>query len=336
MPQGAPLSRRPRRDDFDRALDRLSTEGWQVVDDERFESDTATAGMLSIPSDLPDHFGPDGTLVEDITLRWRECETSMLQAAFAREGLVLSVPGQGPEEHDALVGMDSEGLANAYEDAMRKLMAAAHGTDEPAEGTVTCLATDISSDLRRIAEAFDRLTEHGYLAEPALWPTNSGCWQRILARTEGEQSPRAVFWNTQNHRDCFDPRGDLVDELYVHWAGERDLIAEILAGTGLAVRVPSNESTTFVLSAADGISSTDELDVVLESAGDDRLQVIKAVRQVVSGLGVADAKKLVESAPKPVLTEVATWAAEAAKKKLEAAGAEISLKRSSATCTTGG
>jgi len=70
----------------------------------------------------------------------------------------------------------------------------------------------------------------------------------------------------------------------------------------------------------------DEFDVVLESAGDKKIQVIKVVREVVSGLGLKEAKELVEAAPKPVLEKVAKEAAEAAKEKLEAAGAKITLK----------
>jgi large subunit ribosomal protein L7/L12 len=70
----------------------------------------------------------------------------------------------------------------------------------------------------------------------------------------------------------------------------------------------------------------DEFDVVLEAAGDKKIQVIKVVREVVSGLGLKEAKELVEGAPKPVLEKVAKEAADAAKEKLEAAGASVSLK----------
>ncbi|CAL9672397.1 50S ribosomal protein L7_L12 [Actinosynnema sp. ALI-1.44] len=70
----------------------------------------------------------------------------------------------------------------------------------------------------------------------------------------------------------------------------------------------------------------DEFTVVLESAGDKKIQVIKVVREVVSGLGLKEAKELVESAPKPLLENVAKDVADAAKEKLEAAGAKISLK----------
>src|SRR5881392_1511085 len=69
----------------------------------------------------------------------------------------------------------------------------------------------------------------------------------------------------------------------------------------------------------------DEFDVVLEAAGDKKIQVIKVVRELVSGLGLKEAKDLVESAPKPILEGVAKDAAEAAQKKLQDAGAKVSL-----------
>ena len=69
----------------------------------------------------------------------------------------------------------------------------------------------------------------------------------------------------------------------------------------------------------------DEFDVVLEGAGEKKIQVIKEVRTLTS-LGLKEAKELVEAAPKPVLEKVAKEAAEAAKEKLEAAGASVSLK----------
>ena len=70
----------------------------------------------------------------------------------------------------------------------------------------------------------------------------------------------------------------------------------------------------------------DEFDVVLEGAGDKKIQVIKVVREVVSGLGLKEAKDLVESAPKALLEKVDKDAAQAAKEKLEAAGAKVSVK----------
>jgi len=66
--------------------------------------------------------------------------------------------------------------------------------------------------------------------------------------------------------------------------------------------------------------------VVLTAAGDNKIGVIKAVRELVPTLGLQEAKTLVESAPKEVLTGANKSAAEEAKKKLEAAGAKVELK----------
>jgi large subunit ribosomal protein L7/L12 len=66
--------------------------------------------------------------------------------------------------------------------------------------------------------------------------------------------------------------------------------------------------------------------VVLKEAGANRIGAIKAVRELVPTLGLQEAKALVESAPKDVLTAVNKSTAEEAKKKLEAAGAKVELK----------
>ncbi|MFF5986282.1 50S ribosomal protein L7/L12 [Prauserella flavalba] len=78
--------------------------------------------------------------------------------------------------------------------------------------------------------------------------------------------------------------------------------------------------------AAPAEEEKDEFDVILEGAGDKKIQVIKVVREVVSGLGLKEAKELVEGAPKPLLEKVDKDAADAAKEKLEAAGAKVSVK----------
>ena len=69
----------------------------------------------------------------------------------------------------------------------------------------------------------------------------------------------------------------------------------------------------------------DEFDVVLAAAGDKKINVIKEVRAI-TGLGLKEAKDLVESAPKPVKEGVAKDEAEELKKKLEEAGASVELK----------
>ena len=69
----------------------------------------------------------------------------------------------------------------------------------------------------------------------------------------------------------------------------------------------------------------DEFDVILESAGGQKIQVIKVVRELTS-LGLKEAKDLVDGAPKPVLEKANKADAEAAKAKLEEAGATVGLK----------
>jgi len=79
-----------------------------------------------------------------------------------------------------------------------------------------------------------------------------------------------------------------------------------------AAGAPSEEKTSFT--------------VVLTASGDNKLGVIKAVREILPTLGLMDAKKLVESAPKDLLTDVKKDQAEEAKKKVEAAGGKVELK----------
>ena len=77
--------------------------------------------------------------------------------------------------------------------------------------------------------------------------------------------------------------------------------------------------------AAEEVEEKDEFDVVLESAGDKKIQVIKEVRGLTS-LGLKEAKDLVEGAPKAVLEGVNKETADKAKEALEAAGATVSVK----------
>ncbi len=77
--------------------------------------------------------------------------------------------------------------------------------------------------------------------------------------------------------------------------------------------------------AAEAAEEKDSFDVILESAGDQKIQVIKEVRGI-TNLGLGEAKALVDGAPKAVLEGVKKDAAEDAKAKLEAAGAKVTLK----------
>ena len=77
--------------------------------------------------------------------------------------------------------------------------------------------------------------------------------------------------------------------------------------------------------AAAAAEEKTEFDVVLADAGSNKIAVIKAVREM-TGLGLKEAKDLVESAPKAVKEQLPKADAEEAKKKLEAAGAKVELK----------
>ena len=77
--------------------------------------------------------------------------------------------------------------------------------------------------------------------------------------------------------------------------------------------------------AAAAEEEKDEFDVILTGAGAQKIQVIKAVRELTS-LGLKEAKDLVDGAPKPVLEKANKEAAEAAKTKLEDAGASVEVK----------
>ena len=71
--------------------------------------------------------------------------------------------------------------------------------------------------------------------------------------------------------------------------------------------------------------ASDEVDVILEAAGDKKIQVIKEVRTLTS-LGLKEAKDLVEAAPKAILEKVAKDAADKAREALEGAGATVTVK----------
>jgi large subunit ribosomal protein L7/L12 len=77
--------------------------------------------------------------------------------------------------------------------------------------------------------------------------------------------------------------------------------------------------------AAEEVEEQEEFDVVLEAAGDKKIQVIKEVRTLTS-LGLKEAKDLVDGAPKPVLERVNKESAEKAKAALEGVGATVTVK----------
>jgi large subunit ribosomal protein L7/L12 len=110
---------------------------------------------------------------------------------------------------------------------------------------------------------------------------------------------------------------DLVKKLEEKWGVSAAAPVAVAAspaagGPAGAAAAPVEEKTAF--------------DVILKEIGANKIAVIKEVRAAVAGLGLAEAKALVESAPKPVKEGVTKQEAEEIKKKIEAAGAKVEIK----------
>ena len=110
-----------------------------------------------------------------------------------------------------------------------------------------------------------------------------------------------------------------------------ELVKKLEAAWGVTAAAPVTVAAPGAAAAGGAVAPAAEaqtaFDVILESLpAEKKIAVIKAVREVKSGLGLAEAKALVEGAPKPVLEGAPKAEAEAAKKKLEDAGAKVTLK----------
>jgi len=107
---------------------------------------------------------------------------------------------------------------------------------------------------------------------------------------------------------------DLVKQLETKWGvSAAASVAVAVGGGAAAAAAPAEAQTTF--------------DVILASVpADKKISVIKAVREVKAGLGLAEAKALVEGAPKTILEGANKADSDAAKKKLEEAGAKVEVK----------
>lgn len=107
---------------------------------------------------------------------------------------------------------------------------------------------------------------------------------------------------------------DLVKKLEEKWGVSAAAPVAVAAGpaAGGAAAAPAEEKTAF--------------DVILKEAGSNKIGVIKEVRAAVAGLGLAEAKALVEGAPKTLKEGATKEEAEDIKKKLEAAGAKVEIK----------
>jgi len=107
-----------------------------------------------------------------------------------------------------------------------------------------------------------------------------------------------------------------------------EFVKELEERFGVTAAMPVAAAAAAPVAAAAEVSKEEEktqFDVILQDAGAQKIQVIKVVREI-TGLGLKEAKDLVEGAPKPVKEKVSKEEAEAIKKKLEEVGAKVEIK----------
>jgi large subunit ribosomal protein L7/L12 len=104
-----------------------------------------------------------------------------------------------------------------------------------------------------------------------------------------------------------------------------DLVKQLEEKYGVSAAAPVAAATAPAAGPAAAPEAKTEFDVILEEAGPEKIKVIKAVREVTS-LGLTEAKAFVESAPKPVKEGIPKDEADAIAKKLQEAGAKVSVK----------
>ena len=104
-----------------------------------------------------------------------------------------------------------------------------------------------------------------------------------------------------------------------------ELVKAIEEKFGVSAAAPVAVAAAAAPAAGEAAEEKSEFDVILKDAGSQKIQVIKVVREI-TGLGLKDAKGLVDGAPKEVKTGVAKAEAEEMRKKFEAVGATVELK----------
>ena len=139
-------------------------------------------------------------------------------------------------------------------------------------------------------------------------------WPRMATRLKGNMAELASIVDQLSKLTVIET-ADLVKQLEAAWGVTAAAPVAVAAAGGAAgaAAAPAEAKTAF--------------DVILVSVpADKKIAVIKVVREVKAGLGLAEAKALVEGAPKPVLEGANKADSDAAKKKLEEAGAKVDVK----------
>jgi large subunit ribosomal protein L7/L12 len=139
-------------------------------------------------------------------------------------------------------------------------------------------------------------------------------WPRMATRLKGNMAELATIVDQLSKLTVIET-AELVKQLETAWGvtAAAPVAAAAAGGAAGAAAAPAEAKTAF--------------DVILISVpADKKISVIKAVREVKAGLGLAEAKALVEGAPKPVLEGANKADTDNAKKKLEEAGAKVEVK----------
>lgn len=140
-------------------------------------------------------------------------------------------------------------------------------------------------------------------------------WPRMTTRLKGKMAELATLVDQLSKLTVIEA-AELVKKLEESWGVSAAAPVAVAAAGGAAAGA-----------AAPAAEAKTAFDVILQSVpADKKIAVIKAVREVKAGLGLAEAKALVEGAPKPVLEGAPKAEADAAKKKLEDAGGKVELK----------
>jgi len=105
-----------------------------------------------------------------------------------------------------------------------------------------------------------------------------------------------------------------------------ELVKELEEKFGVSAAAPVAAAAPAAAAAAAPVEEKTEFDVVLTNAGAEKIKVIKVVREVVSGLGLKEAKEFVESTPKTIKEGLPKAEAEKIKKQFEEVGAKVQIK----------
>ncbi len=149
---------------------------------------------------------------------------------------------------------------------------------------------------------------------------------KVTTTDTAEETPAEVKTESKNLSEKTQKIIDMVKEMTVLELSETVKALEDALGVSAAAPMMMGAMPAGGAAGAEPVEEKTAFEVILASAGDSKINVIKAVREVRPDLGLKEAKDLVEAAPKQLSPSMPKEDAEAAKAKLEAAGAKVELK----------